>query len=271
MAAVSSALSDQQLAYTLVELLASTLFATDRPHCNASTFCALACCSRSLREVTSHPLLEARRHVANEMRARIGRSAWGKSCCCRKGATRLSLNGDPVTVELPGLLRYVSASGVLDLKLRNICLGIHGMRTVASAAACGALDGLRVLVLSHNFINDACVEELTETALRRRAPSCTSSSIGFPHLRTLNLSSNLIGDRGLRALCEAALPGRALAALSCLRIAANPDISAERIHMLAGALSDGAFHSLAELVVPQPHERNGALSGACRARSVKLV
>lgn len=149
-----------------------------------------------------------------------------------------------------------------ELKLRNICLGSRGMRVIATAAARGELDELEALTLCHNFIDDACVEHLTENALHLG---------GFPRLRLLNVSNNYIGDRGIQALTKAALCGGVLSELACLRIAANGDIGPETIGALAAALLDGALASLKELVVPVGHERHFLLSSACRSRKVKLV
>lgn len=249
--------SNEQSAYLAVELLADQLLSTP------GALGALAQCNHLLREACDSALHDCRCRVAASLRAKLLQEPWGATCC-REGASRLSLSGHPISLEMSDLLRYAAATRVRELRLRNSCVGIRGVRLIAAAAAQGLLDELEDLVVSHNFINDACLEVLAE---QLRGGGC------FRRLRTLNLSNNYFGDRGLATLCGA-LTWRdrpcALLELRCLRIAAN-DIGAEQITTLASALLDGALPSLTKLVVPKGHERHAALLSACRQRRVTLV
>ena len=245
----------EQAAYALAELISMEL--------SAGALCALSGCSRAMQQAAAAALGAARRGAELEARTELCAStSWG-AACCRRGARRLSVNGEPVTHSMRLLVRWAALSGVAELKLKHACIGARGTRVLAAAGARGELDRLRVLDLSHNFIGDGCVELLCEHALR------PGPHRGFRRLRVLNLSSNAIADRGLHTLCAAAADG-ALGSLATLRIAAN-DIGAEPIQALAAALAGGALGALTELVVPSGQERNPALKGACSARRVKLV
>jgi len=251
--------ANEQSAYLAIELLADELVAAP------AALGALAQCGRLQREACAAAWHDSRRGVAASLRAKLLQEPWGATCC-REGARKLSLSGHPISLEMADLLRYAAATRVRELRLRNACVGIRGIRFIAAAAAQGLLDELEDLVVSHNFINDACLELLAEH-LR------SGGGGGFRRLRTLNLSNNYFGDRGLQALCGALTwRGRpcALLELRCLRIAAN-DIGAEQVATLASALLDGALPSLTKLVVPHGHERNAALLSACRQRRLTLV
>jgi len=245
----------EQAAYALAELISFEL--------SAAALRALSGCSQAMQQAAAAALGEARRGAELEARLELGATtSWG-AACCRRGARRLSVNGEPVTHNMRLLVRWAALSGVAELKLKHACIGAKGTRVLAAAGARGDLDGLRVLDLSHNFIGDGCVELLCEHALRPGPHS------GFRRLRVLNLSSNAIADRGLHTLCAAVADG-ALGSLATLRIAAN-DIGAEPIQALAAVLAGGALGALTELVVPTGQERSPALKGACSARGLKLV
>lgn len=244
---------DEHALFTAVDLLSSQLA--------TSAVGALRCCSHPLVEATERRMHEVRQQTECELRAQLAKTSWGP-CACRKGALRLS--GQPITSDLPTLLRLAALSRVSELRLRNICLGGQAMGMIAAAAGRHELDTLRIMDVSHNFIDDRCVEHLAERALQPHRRT-------LPNLRTLNLSSNCFGDRGMAALCDVWRDGAALAELACLRIAANPDIGCEKIRALAACITSGALRSLAELVVPKGHERNAALASACIARRIKLL
>ena len=231
--------TNEQSAYLAIELLADELVS------EPGALGALARCSRLLREACGGALHACRRRVAVSLRAKLLQEPWGATCC-RAGARKLSLSGHPISLEMADLLRYASVTSVRELRLRNTCVGIRGIRFIAAAAMQGLIDELEDLIVSHNFINDACLELLAEQLGRG---GC------FRRLRTLNLSNNYFGDRGLQALCGA-LTWRdrpcALVELRCLRIAAN-DFGTEQITTLASTLLAGALPSLTKLVVPQGH------------------
>ena len=111
--------TDGQRAYMLMDLLAQ--------HCSTVDLVSMASCSQPLREASREHLREERARTLAEIRMNLSACVLGHACC-RASATTLSINGQPITVELPAVMRFAGMSGLRVLRLRNICLSTQGMR-----------------------------------------------------------------------------------------------------------------------------------------------